>query len=145
MQMKKPMISAEVSEKPLGNGFKLLGVLALLFGLLTIREGSAVIFFDGPGKAAAGNYVPFVLIFNTIAGVFYVVAGVGVLRRRRWAKLLAIFLAGSTAVVFAALGVFVFLGNPYEMRTIGAMVLRTAFWGFAAVALQRGAPMGADS
>ena len=63
---------------------RLLSLLAIGFGLLTLREGGAVLFVDGAARLAAGHYVPFVLWFNFLAGFAYVVAGVGLwLRRRR--------------------------------------------------------------
>jgi len=54
-----------------------VGIFGALFGLLTIKEGGAVLFVDGAGRAAAGNFVPFVLWFNFLAGFVYVVAGIG--------------------------------------------------------------------
>ena len=42
-----------------------IALIAVAFGLLTIREGGAVLFVDGAARAAAGSYVPFVLWFNS--------------------------------------------------------------------------------
>ena len=39
----------------------------------------------GAARQAAGHYVPFVLWFNFLAGFAYIVAGVGLWMRRRWA------------------------------------------------------------
>jgi len=44
------------------------GIIGALFGLLTIREGGAVLFVDGAARVAAGDFVPFVLWFNFLAG-----------------------------------------------------------------------------
>ncbi|MEO7200530.1 MAG: hypothetical protein ABIY56_10000, partial [Dokdonella sp.] len=46
---------------------RVISAIAIAFGLLTIKEGGAVLFFDGAGREAAGNYVPFVLWFNFLA------------------------------------------------------------------------------
>jgi len=129
--------AAEVPVEKLGMRLRILGVVAIVFGVLTIKEGSAVLFFDGEARAAAGSYVPFVLMFNTFAGAFYVAAGAGILLRKRWAGHLAVFLAVTTGLVFAGLGVAIFLGTAYESRTIGAMTLRTLFWMVTAAILQR--------
>lgn len=40
---------------------RVISLIAIGFGLLTIKEGGAVLFFDGTARDAAGNYVPFVL------------------------------------------------------------------------------------
>jgi len=92
----------------------------------TIVSGARVLF--GPGATAAGDYVPFVLWFNFVAGFFYVAAGIGLWLRRRWATLLAVALAVLTALVFAAFGAHILGGGAYEMRTIAAMSLRTIVW-----------------
>lgn len=102
---------------------RVAAVVAVLFGAATVASGGNVLF--GGGAAAAGNYVPFVLWFNFIAGFFYVAAGIGLWRRRRWAVWLAAALAALTALAFAAFGWHVAAGGAFEMRTVAAMTLRT--------------------
>ncbi|HRQ48402.1 MAG TPA: hypothetical protein PK725_15715, partial [Rhodocyclaceae bacterium] len=75
-----------------------------------------------------GNVVPLVLWFNFVAGFFYIAAGVGLLLRRRWGSRVAVALAFATLVVFAIFGIHVATGGAYEMRTVAAMTLRSAFW-----------------
>lgn len=114
---------------------RVIAVIAIAVGLLTIREGGAVLFVDGPSRVAAGNYVPFVLWFNFLAGFTYVIAGLGLWMRRRWAVGLAIAIAAATALIFAAFGAHVALGGAWEKRTLIAMSLRTLVWvGIALVA-----------
>jgi hypothetical protein len=105
-----------------------MAAVAVLFGLLTIKEGGAVLLGHAPAVAAAGAYVPFVLWFNVLAGFAYVIAGVGLWQRCPWAVGLAVAIAAATALTFAALGVHVALGGAYERRTVGAMLLRTTVW-----------------
>lgn len=105
-----------------------ISLIAIAFGVLTIREGGATLFIDGPARAAAGNYVPFVLWFNFLAGFAYVIAGVGLWMRQRWAAWLALTIAVATALVFLAFGVHVHFGGAYEQRTVIAMSLRTLVW-----------------
>jgi hypothetical protein len=104
-----------------------VSLVAILFGLLTIKEGASVIFSE-QGRIAAGDYVPFVVWFNFIAGFFYVVAGAGLWMRRAWAVRLAFVIAIATLAVYAAFGIFVSLGNAYESRTVVAMALRFGIW-----------------
>ena len=110
-----------------------ISLLAVVFGLMTLKEGGAVLFGSGEARTAAGNYVPFVLWFNFVAGFAYVVAGVGIWLQRRWAAGLALVIAAAAALVFAAFGVHVLAGGEYELRTVVAMSLRTLVW--AAIAL----------
>lgn len=103
-----------------------VAIVAVLFGALTVWSGGNVLF--GSGAAAAGNYVPFVVWFNFLAGFAYVAAGIGIWRRKAWATGLAAALALLTAIVFAAFGGWVATGGAYEMRTVAAMTIRTLLW-----------------
>jgi len=105
-----------------------VSVFAILFGLLTIKEGGAVLFIDGAARKAAGNYVPFVLWFNFSAGFFYIAAGIGLWRMRRWSARLAALIAALTLLVFTVFGVHAFRGGAYELRTVMAMTLRSLVW-----------------
>ena len=117
-----------------------ISLIAVGFGLLTIKEGGMILFFNEAARTAAGNYVPFVLWFNFLAGFAYIVAGVGLWMRRRWAAWLAIVITVATALVFLAFGVHVALGGAWERRTVVAMTLRTLVWaGIAAIAWRRSA------
>ena len=105
-----------------------IAAFAIGFGLLTIREGGLVVSGDEAARAAAGNYVPFVVWFNFLAGFAYVIAGIGLWARRRWAAGLSLLIAGATAATFAAFIVLVVAGGAYELRTVVAMTLRTLAW-----------------
>ena len=119
---------------------RVISLIAIGFGLLTLQEGGAVLFVDGAARQAAGHYVPFVLWFNFLAGFAYIVAGVGLWMRRRWAMWLAVAIAVASALVFLAFGVHVVLGGAWERRTAAAMTLRTLVWaGIAAMAWSRSA------
>lgn len=117
---------------------RLAAVVALAFGLLTVKEGGTVLFGDEAARSAAGNYVPFVLWFNFVAGFAYVIAGAGLWMQRRWAAWLAVTIAVATALTFAAFGAHVVSGGAYEQRTLIAMSLRTLVWAaIAAIAWRR--------
>jgi hypothetical protein len=123
-----------------GIWMRVISLIAIGFGLLTIREGGAVLFYDGAARAAAGDYVPFVLWFNFLAGFAYIIAGIGLWMRRRWATWMAIVITVATALVFLAFGVHVYLGGAWERRTVIAMTLRTLVWsGIATIAWRRSA------
>lgn len=102
--------------------------VAVVFGLLTVVSGGVALFGEAAARQALGAYVWFVLWFNFIAGFTYVLAGVGLWLKRRWAVLLATALTAATALVFAAFAGHVLLGGAYEMRTVLAMASRTLFW-----------------
>ncbi|MGP1630260.1 MAG: hypothetical protein ACTS8S_12520 [Giesbergeria sp.] len=103
-------------------------VVAVLFGVMTLKEGGTVLFGSEAARTAAGAYVPFVLWFNFLAGFAYVLAGLALWWRAAWSAGLALAIALATALVFAALGVYVMNGGAYETRTVAAMALRTTVW-----------------
>jgi hypothetical protein len=105
-----------------------IATVALVFGLATIFSGGQVLFGDEAARQAAGNYLPFVVWFNFLAGFAYVAAAAGLATRQAWAALLALVIAVATGLVFFYFGLFVLTGAPFEMRTVGAMTLRTALW-----------------
>ena len=104
------------------------GVVAILFGVLTIIAGGRALFGGEAARLAVGAAVPFVLWFNFSAGFAYVVAGIGLSIRLWWAVWLSALIAISTVAVFLAFGVYVISGGAYEIRTAGAMTLRSLVW-----------------
>lgn len=115
----------------------LAGGLAILFGLASIAQGGRTLFGGAAARAAEGDLVPFVLMFNFAAGFAYVAAGVLAIAARDAAVWVARALAVSTLLVFAALGVHVLRGEPYEARTVAVMTLRSTFWIVQALVLAR--------
>lgn len=103
-------------------------VVAVLFGLLTVASGGRTLFGGEAARQAAGAVVDSVLWFNFCAGFGYIVAGIGLWRRRRWSMWAAVLIAVATAVVFVVFGAHVAAGGAYELRTVAAMALRTTVW-----------------
>lgn len=111
-------------------GFRIwaISLLAVGFGLLTLKEGGTILFGGEAARTDAGNYLPSVLWFNFVAGFAYVIAGAGLWLQQRWAVWLAVAIAAATTFTFAAFGAHVFFGGAYEQRTVIAMSLRTLVW-----------------
>lgn len=107
---------------------RIAGGVAIAFGVLTIFSGGRTLL----GSADMGAVVPFVLWFNTLAGLAYVVAGLGLWQGWRWAWPLSFVIFAATLLVFAAFGLHVAQGGAFEMRTVYAMALRSAVWGWIA-------------
>ena len=108
--------------------FRIVGAIAILFGLVTIKAGGTVLFGDDAARLSAGDYIPLILAFNFSAGFVYVVAGAGLVAMKRWAAVLAGVIAGATLFMFVGLGIHIYLGGDFEMRTVYAMTFRTAIW-----------------
>jgi hypothetical protein len=119
-------MTCEIQKAPLP--VKILGVVAILFGALTIYSGGSTLFIDGKARAAAGNFVGFVLWFNFLIGFAYIRAGVWLIRWQKCGIRLSAVIAGSTLLVFALFGILIMNDGAYEQRTVGAMVLRSGVW-----------------
>lgn len=114
----------------------IVALVGILFGVMTLKTGGSSLFTE-EGRMAAGNYVPFVLWFNFTAGFFYIVAGLGILLRKQWARLLAKLLAITTGTIFVAFIAHVLLGGAFEMKTLFALLLRGGFWAMAWIVMSR--------
>ncbi|HCE07238.1 MAG TPA: hypothetical protein DEQ40_01295 [Oxalobacteraceae bacterium] len=107
---------------------RVISLVAVGFGVLTIKEGGTILFGDEAARTAAGNYVQFVLWFNFVAGFAYVIAGGGLWMQQRWAAWLAVAIVAATTLTFVAFGAHVYSGGLYEHRTVIAMSIRTLVW-----------------
>jgi len=115
----------------------MLALVAIIFGIVTIVVGGKTLFGGAEERAAAGNFVPFVLCFNFVAGFAYVIAGIGLLLWKRWTAQLSAAIAAATIAVFVAFGIHIFLGGAFELRTVGAMIIRSVVWIVIAVSACR--------
>jgi len=119
-------------------GLKSASVVAVVFGLLSIISGGAVLFGGDEAQRAAGAYVGFVVWSNFLGGFAYVAAGAGLWARQRWAALLAFLITAAIVVVFAAFGLQVAGGAAYEMRTMAALSVRLGVWLIISMIAYRG-------
>jgi hypothetical protein len=107
---------------------RIAGLGAIVFGVLTVIAGGAVLFGPASIRASAGNVIELVLQFNFAAGFAYVVCGAGTVRSARWAPHLALVIAAASSAVLVALGWHVAHSSAYEPRTLLAMTFRASFW-----------------
>jgi len=107
---------------------RIVALAALIFGLVTIKSGGSVLLFDGEAREAAGNYVPFVVWFNFLAGFVYIIAAIGIFNYKPWSYVVALSITWSTLLVFTILGMFIQNNMLYEPRTIAAMSFRSVVW-----------------
>lgn len=119
-----------------GKPVLIAAAVAIGFGALTLFSGGAALL----GAMDMGAAVPFVLWFNTLAGLAYIAAGVGLWRGRRWAFPLSLAIFAATLAVFAVFGLHVASGGEFEMRTVFAMTLRGVIWGAIAVVAYQARP-----
>lgn len=87
-----------------------------------------MLFIDGSDRAAAGDYIPFIVWFNFLSGFAYIAAGIGLIMRKVWAARLAILILLSVLIAFSILGIMILQGTAFETRTVAAMTLRSTLW-----------------
>lgn len=106
---------------------KIAAIVAILFGIMTIKSGGSTLFIEEV-RLAAGDYVPFVLWINTILGFAYILAGIGIYLGKSWAKTLTLAITGITLVTYMAFGIHVALGGLFISKTVKAMAVRSLVW-----------------
>lgn len=87
-----------------------------------------MLFGPDAARAAAGDFIPFVLWTNFLLGFVYVAAGLGLWLRQRWGLLLAALIVAVTLATFAAFALHIALGGAFEARTLVAMSIRALVW-----------------
>lgn len=116
------------SATPRSRGLRAMALVAIVFGLATILSGGFAIFGGTAARTALGTIIPFIVWFNFLAGFAYVLAGIGLLKQARWSAWLSAAIAAITLRAFLGLGLHILQGGAYEMRTVGAMTLRSLIW-----------------
>ncbi len=103
------------------------GAAAVAFGAMTILVGGKAL-LNLTTAAPTPDVVPFVLVFNLIAGFLYIAAGLATLTRRPIAVRLALGIALATVAVGIGFAAQRALGGPGADRTGRALLVRSLFW-----------------
>ena len=127
-------ISSTIPARPVW--LKAIAIFALIFGTVTLFSSSSVLFGPEIARTSAGAYVPFVVWFNFAAGFLYIAAAIGIWLAKPWTIILAALIAFATAVTALLFARYANAGGNFEMRTVGALVIRTGFWGIVAFLLK---------
>lgn len=116
---------------------KTMASAALIFGIMTLFSAGSVLFGPERARDLAGDIVPFVVWFNFAAGFFYIIAAIGMWLTLDWAPRLSLIIALATGFAALAFVLYINSGKAFEMRTVGALILRTGFWAGIFFALRR--------
>lgn len=108
-------------------------VIALVFGALTVISGGIALF----GGSDMGAVVPFVLWFNFFAGFAYIAAGLGLWHKHRRVWWLCLLILATTLLVLCGFIAHVAQGGSFELRTAGALLLRSGTWTAIAIVAYR--------
>lgn len=102
----------------------ILVTVAVLFGLLTIFEGTRVLLGSDPG------YIVFLplLVFNAAMGIVYVTAGVIAWRNIKKGAYMAAAIFALNLIVLTAIFYLYTEGRSIAVDSLRAMSLRTGVW-----------------
>ena len=114
--------------RPIPRWIRPTAVAAAAFGALTIFSGGSVLFGPESARQAAGNAVPFVVIFNTAAGFVYLAGAYALWQNHPAARWIALAIGVATLIVLAGFAVTALTGVPVELRTALALPFRAGFW-----------------
>jgi hypothetical protein len=106
----------------------LVPAFVLIFGLMTLKEGGAVLFIEGSERQAAGQFVDWVLWFNFVTGFALLALGFGLFKKKSWVRPLAKTVMLLSLLVLTVFLIFIALGGAYELRTLIAMPFRVMIW-----------------
>jgi len=104
---------------------RVASILAIVLGLLTIREGGAVLLgFSKPDYVV----LPWLVWYNVAMGAVSVAAGAGIWTKRGWSGVLALNILTFHAIVFIGLFAMRQLGQAVAAQSLFAMLFRTFAW-----------------
>ena len=104
---------------------KILAVVILAFGLLTLFLTSSIIFDCFNLREKEGNYVLVVVWGNFLASLLYISGAIGLLKRQAWPKYLLMLALLILIIAYLGLWIHIRESGLYETKTIYAMGFRT--------------------
>lgn len=90
-----------------------LSVICVVFGATSVVSGSIVLFTEGEIRNSVGYTVDFVVWFNMLSGIVYVITGYGLWKMRKWAAITSVAITVSILVVFIPFSYHVIQGGQY--------------------------------
>lgn len=109
---------------PKSNTLKITVLVAVLFGFVTIVAGSGVLIGINPGYKV---FTP-LLVFNTVMGFLYVLAGLLALKNILLASRIALLIVTLNVCVLAVIVYLFSAGHSVALQSVGAMGFRSLLW-----------------
>lgn len=101
-----------------------LGIVIIAFASVTVFMSSSVIFDWFGMRESQGDYVPFIVWTNFIAGLIYLISAFGFIKAKKWTFWI---LATTTVLLIFALIILVLYideGGIFKVETLWAMGFR---------------------
>jgi len=104
---------------------KIAAIVSAFFGLLTVFAGGSVILDLFGMREKEGNYILFVVWANFICGFLYLFVSYGFYKSKNWTTPVLSLTVWILIAAFIVLLVWIKNDEPYETKTIVAMIFRT--------------------
>ena len=105
-----------------------LSVTVLILGIVTFLIGFEQLFIQGTYLKLINNYLHFVVWFNFLSGIVYLVTGYGIWHVKPWAVYLSLLIVVFSIIVLAALGVHMFIDGQFRVWQIIEMGIKVLIW-----------------
>lgn len=107
------------------NRYRLASAVALIAGLLSIKEGGSVLL----GLTTKTYHVlPWLVMYNVTLGFVSLAAGIGLWTQRTWSRTLAVVILMLHSLVFLFLFMLFEFGKEVAFISVMAMLFRTMVW-----------------
>lgn len=104
---------------------KFASTLSVIVGLLSMISGMSVL----TGMREVDYFtLTSLIVYNTMAGMAAIIAGIGLWQRRRWAHRVTAVIAGAHLLVLTLVSFGYVQGGPVAIESVYAMGFRVSAW-----------------
>ena len=107
------------------NRYRLAAILAIILGLLSIKEGGSVLLGI---TTKAYTILPWLVWYNVVLGLASVITGTGLWMKRAWGVKFAATIVSLHGLVLMILVILYAFREAVAMFSIMAMIFRTLVW-----------------
>ena len=116
---------------------KILSITAVVLGIVTFLIGFEYLIIQGAYLKLINNYLHFVVWFNFLSGIVYMVTGYGIWNVKPWAVYLSLLIVVFSLIVLAALSVHMFTDGQFRVWQIAEMAIKVLIWALILVFISK--------
>lgn len=103
-----------------------IAITLIGFASATLFMSNSVVFDWFEIREKEGDYVPFIVYTNFIAGLLYLISAYGLIKAQKWTFRILIGTALLLVTALIALALHINSGGIFELKTVGALIFRIA-------------------
>jgi len=105
-----------------------LSITVVVLGIITFLIGFEHLFIQGTYLKLINNYLHFVVWFNFLSGIVYLITGYGIWHIKPWAVYLTLLIVVFSLIVLVALSVHMFIDDQFRGWQIIEMSIKILIW-----------------